>query len=87
MRLLEDVDEIVDEDIEPQAREARHLGRKRILEIDVARGQRRPGGVGQACGSQPAARGLAQVDAVGVLMAELRLVADDLDARAGLAAR
>ncbi len=88
MRLLEHLDEIVDEDIELQACEPLDLGRQRVLEIDVAVGQRRirQRRSGLASRSQPA-RGVAEVDAVGILMTESGLVADDADLRAGLPAR
>jgi hypothetical protein len=48
MRLLEDVDEIVDEDIELQARNSLDLGGQCVLEIDVADRQRRIRSVDQA---------------------------------------
>ena len=87
MRLLEDVDEIVDEDIELQAREPLDLGGQCVLEIDVVDRQRRIRSVDQPGAPQPAARGVTQIGAIRVLMTELGLVADDVNVRAGLPAR
>src|SRR5665213_1652340 len=86
MRLLEHIDEIVDENIEIEACETVDLGGEGVLEIDAVEVQWRIRGPDQAGFPHPVARGCPQVGTIGVLMAVLGLVADNVEVGACLPA-